>query len=89
MDSLFELDRLGPRLWTYVERSQTLKPEARRWLEEALARGQFERGDAARIAGLPDRSARHVLPSLAARRRDFFDWGAGAPEPTSPHLSLG
>jgi Fic family protein len=57
---LFEIDRLGPRLKTYVERS-ALKPEAFRLLEEALIRGEFERGDIARITGMPDRTARRVL----------------------------
>jgi hypothetical protein len=51
-----DIDSLGPRLSTYVERSKTLKPEAIR-LEEALIRGQFERGESARITGLPDRTA--------------------------------
>lgn len=66
MDGLFELDSLGPRLSTYVERSNILKPEAKRLLEEALIRGQFERGDVARITGLPDRTARRVLADVIA-----------------------
>jgi Fic family protein len=61
---LFELDTLARRLRGYVERSETLKPEAARLLEEALIRGQFDRGDASRIAGLPDRTARRVVGSL-------------------------
>ncbi len=64
MESLFELDSLGPRLSTYVERSKTLKPEAKGLLEEALIRGQFERGEIARITGLPDRTARRVLADV-------------------------
>jgi Fic family protein len=64
MESLFELDSLGPRLSTYVERSKTLKPEAKRLLGEALIRGQFERGEIARITGLPDRTARRVLSDV-------------------------
>ncbi|GGI27458.1 MULTISPECIES: Fic family protein [Bradyrhizobium] len=66
MDGLFELDNLGSRLNTYVERSDTLKPEAKRLLEEALVRGQFERGDVARITGLPERTARRVLADVLA-----------------------
>jgi Fic family protein len=66
MDSLFERDSLGPRLGSFVERSKTLKPEAARLLEEALIRGQFERGDIVRITGLPDRSARRVLSEVIA-----------------------
>lgn len=66
MDGLFELDNLGSRLNTYVERSGTLKPEAKRLLEEALVRGQFDRGDVARITGLPERTARRVLADVLA-----------------------
>jgi Fic family protein len=65
MGSLFEIDSLGPRLRTYVERS-SLKSEAFRLLEEALIRGEFERGDIARITGLPDRTARRVLADVIA-----------------------
>jgi Fic family protein len=64
MERLFELGSLGPRLSTYVDRSNTLKPEAKRLLEEALVRGQFERGEVARITGLPDRTARRVLADV-------------------------
>jgi Fic family protein len=31
-----------------------------------LIRGQFERGEAARITGLPERTARHVLQDTVA-----------------------
>jgi Fic family protein len=61
MASLFELDALARRLRTYVERSETLRPEAARLLEEALMRGEFDRGDASRIVGLPERTARRIL----------------------------
>ena len=64
MESLFELDSLGQRFKTYVEQSKTLKPEASRLLEEGLIRGQFERGESARITGLPYRSARRILADL-------------------------
>jgi hypothetical protein len=37
------------------------KPEAADLLEEALIRGEFERGDAAKITRLPERTARRVL----------------------------
>ena len=61
MSGLFELDRLAERLKAYVLRSQDLKPEAVALLQEALIRGQFERGEVGRITGLPERSARRVL----------------------------
>ncbi len=66
MSDLFDLDSLGRRLRTYVERHEKLKPEAARLLQEALIRGQFERGEAARITGLPERSARRVLNDVTA-----------------------
>jgi Fic family protein len=64
MASLFELDTLQRRLRLYVDRSETLRPEAARLLEEALLRGEFDRGEAARITRLPDRTARRALNGL-------------------------
>lgn len=61
MSELFDLDTLAKRLRLFVERHEKLKPEAARLLEEALMRGSFERGDAPRITGLPERTARRVL----------------------------
>lgn len=64
MSSLFNLTDLARRLRTYVERHPQLKPEATRLLEEALYRGEFERGEIDRITGLPERTARRVLNDL-------------------------
>lgn len=61
MGSLFQIETLVPRLQAYVERSDNLKPQAARLLEESFLRGEIERGDAARITGLPERTARRVL----------------------------
>lgn len=61
MSGLFELDGLLQRLRAYVRRAPNLKPESAGLLEEALIRGEFERGEIARITGLPERSARRVL----------------------------
>jgi Fic family protein len=61
MSDLFELDRLAERFKAYVLRSPDLKPEAAALLQEALIRGQFERGEVGRITGLPERTARRVL----------------------------
>lgn len=66
MSGLFDIDFLGRRLKSYVERSDGLKPEAFRLLEEALLRGEFERGAAARLTGLSERTARRVLNDVAA-----------------------
>lgn len=61
MSGLFELNALAGKLNTYIDRSERLKPEAKGLLQEALIRGEFERGEITRITGLPERSARRVL----------------------------
>ena len=66
MSDLFDFDRLAQRLRKHVEQSDTLKPEAARLLEEALVRGEFERGEASRVTGLPERTARRMLSDLVA-----------------------
>jgi Fic family protein len=67
MAELFDLDALSRRLHLFVARSD-LRPEAARLLEEALVRGEIERGDAARITGLPERTARRVLNDVLKAR---------------------
>lgn len=64
MSGLFDLNELRQRLRTLVQRSNTLKPEAAALLEEALMRGEFERGEVARITGLPERTARRILADV-------------------------
>jgi Fic family protein len=64
MSNLFEIDTLSKRLRRCVEADINVRPEAARLLDEALVRGSFDRGDAARISGLPERSARRVLGQL-------------------------
>jgi len=64
MSDLFDLDRLEGRIKRTVDQSQTLKPQTFFLLREALMRGQFERGEASRIAGLPERTARRLLNEI-------------------------
>jgi len=64
MSSLFELDALTKRLDRYVAHSPTLSKESSRLLQEALIRGEFDRGEAERITQLPERSARRILKQL-------------------------
>jgi Fic family protein len=63
MQDLFEFDHLAARLKLYVER-QGLRPEAFHILERVLLQGEMPRGEAERITGLKERSARMVLSSL-------------------------
>jgi Fic family protein len=66
MSGLLEIEALAERFKNYVAQSRTLKPESSRLLEEALMRGEYDRGEAARITGLPERSARRVLNDVVA-----------------------
>ncbi len=66
MSSLFEIAALDRRLIALVERSDTMKPETSKLLTEALIRGEIERGDCARITGLPERTTRRVLNDTIA-----------------------
>ena len=66
MAALFEIETLEKRLKRYVDQSEMLKPEAAALLAEALVRGQFDRGEIARITGLPERTARRVLNDTLA-----------------------
>jgi Fic family protein len=61
MSGLFEINALAKRFTSYVAQKETLKSESSRLLEEALVKGQFERGEISRITGLPERTARRVL----------------------------
>jgi len=65
MTELFALETLGRRLRSYVEKTG-LRPEAAFLLEEALVRGEFERGAAARITRTPERTARRILADVIA-----------------------
>ncbi len=81
MASLFELKTLGSRLRRLVGERATLKPETAALLEEALIRGEIERGEGTRITGLPERTARRVL-------NDAIDAGLLASETPKGPVSL-
>jgi Fic family protein len=65
MGGLFALDTLLGRLRLYVER-RGWRQEAWLLLERALHQGEWPRGEAARISGLKERSARELLATLVA-----------------------
>jgi Fic family protein len=66
MSELFDLDTLAKRLRSWAEGDDRFRPEVGRLLEEAAVRGEFDRGEANRITGLPERSARRVLNDAVA-----------------------
>jgi Fic family protein len=61
LDQIVFMSGLFERLKTYVLINPHLKPEGAALLQEALIRGEFERGEVSRITGLPERTARRVL----------------------------
>jgi hypothetical protein len=63
MSGLFDLDTLVERLRIYVQR-RDFKPEALHILEQVLQRGELARGEAGRVSGLKERSARELLAAL-------------------------
>lgn len=68
MSSLFDLRTLADRLTHMVKLDPYLKPEAAALLRAALHRGEFPRGEAGAITGLPERTARDVLSLLVQKR---------------------
>jgi len=66
MSSLFDLNNLSQRMTSYVQRNSRLKPQAAGLLQEALMRGEFERGEIERITGLSERTARRLLNDVIA-----------------------
>lgn len=71
MAGLLDLDGLQKRIAGYVERQASLgelTPEAGYLLREALLRGEVPRGEAARITGRPERTARRTLKNLLDKK---------------------
>lgn len=66
MSGLFELETLERKFERYIDRSESLKPASFHLLQQALLRGQFDRGDASRITGQPERTARRILNDVLA-----------------------
>jgi len=67
MAGLLDLDGLQRRMAGYVERQVSfgeLPQETINLLREALLRGEIPRGEAARITGRPERTARRILRNL-------------------------
>jgi len=63
MSSLFELSTLKKRLEFYIKIKE-LKPESTYVLNAVLSNGEIARGEAQRLTGLKERSARDVLSRL-------------------------
>lgn len=81
MAELFDLGQLSKRIERHIALSNGFVPESNWLLQEALVRGEFDRGEAERITRMPERSARRVL-------RDLTDAGLLASETPKGPVSL-
>jgi Fic family protein len=63
MNRMFDLEELGERLKLYAQR-EGFKPEAFYLLQAVLLRDELPRGEAERVTGLKERTARMVLSNL-------------------------
>lgn len=68
MANMFDLSSFGERVHSYFRhvRKSMLRPESAYLYMYALTMGEFERGEAARLTGLGERTARTVLSKLLA-----------------------
>ena len=67
MAGMLELDRLENRITAYIERRATLNeidPAGAFLLRDVLLRGEVARGEASRITGKPERTARRIVNTL-------------------------
>ncbi len=65
MAQMFALDKFAERVDGYLQRVRfDLKPESRHLILHAFSTGEFDRGEAPRLTGLAERTARDVLGGL-------------------------
>ncbi|MCP4667847.1 MAG: Fic family protein [Deltaproteobacteria bacterium] len=64
MSRLFDLENLSVRLIEYVTRELRLQEHCVLFVQEVFRRGEVPRGEASRIMGRPDRTARDMLRKL-------------------------
>jgi Fic family protein len=71
MSTLLDFDGLQKRILGYVDRQTVLgelQPESGYLLRDVLLRGEVPRGEAARITGKPERTARRILKGLLDKK---------------------
>jgi Fic family protein len=95
MGSLLELDALRARIEGYVERRSRgglgikVPLPARHLLVEALVRGEVARGEAARVTGTSDRTARRIVSLLVKDRLLASDTPKGPVRLAFPMKAVG
>ncbi len=90
MSGIFALDTIGQRAHHYFTHMRTdLRAESAHLYLEALARGGFERGEAQRLTGLAERTARDTLSTLIKEGFLLSDTPKGRVRPGFPSHALG
>lgn len=92
MSDLLDFDGLQKRIIGYVNRQASfgeMQPEAGSLLREALLRGEIPRGEAARITGRPERTARRILKDLLDKKLLCADTEKGAVRLSFPARAVG
>jgi Fic family protein len=64
MSQLFAIEKLEKRCWQYFNNQSEYRPESAHLYLHAIHRGEFERGEAGRLTGLSERTARDILGKL-------------------------
>ena len=86
MSDLLDFDGLQKRIMGYVDRQTALgelQTESGYLLREVLLRGEVPRGEASRITGRPERTARRILKDLLDKKLLGSEFEKGA-----VHLAL-
>ena len=81
MGGLLELDGLENRMTAYIQRRATLNeidPTSAFLLRDVLVRGEVTRGEASRITGKPERTARRIVNTLLEENLLTSDTPKGA-----------
>lgn len=89
MGELFGLDTLRKRIDQFFQVVRLdLKPESAKLLMHAITVGEFDRMEAGRLTGMPERTARQVLASLVKEKFLVSDSPKGRVRAGFPHASL-
>jgi Fic family protein len=92
MSSLLDFDGLQKRIMGYVDRQAArgeLQAESGYLLREVLLRGDIPRGEASRITGRPERTARRILKDLLDKKLLFAETEKGVVRLSIPTKTVG
>ena len=92
MSDLLDFDSLQKRIIGYVDYQAALgelQPESGYLLREVLLRGEVPRGEASRITGKPERTARRILKDLLEKKLLYAETSKGVVRLSFPTRAVG